>query len=147
MIEIIPNTKNKKKIKPYYILKYNYMIGDANGQTSEEVKISKDNPYLKRYVKLLTSLKPLKGTWGIVFDHKFHKFLDEGQITEDDYKFLDRLMHEESEDFDEIPEDDEYSWEFWEGVQGETEYSFLVFQGFKLTYVNEYREKFKTKIV
>jgi len=147
MIEIVKETKTKKKSSPYYILKYEYMIGDADGNTSEKVEVLADNPYLERYVKLLNSLKPLDGKWGIVLDsYEFHKFVEQGQITEDDYKFLNSLMWEGNDLYEGIDEDDEHAWAFCEGVQGETEYSFLVFEGIKLTYVDEDGKKHKTKI-
>jgi len=150
MIEIVKEKekKNKKKSDPYYILKYEYMIGDANGNTSEKVHVSADNPYLERYVRLLNALKPLGGHWGIVFDRNdMSKFVEEKQITEEECKFLERMMFEncavDSEDYD---ENDEHAWEFVDGVQGDTEYSFLVFEGVKLTYVDEDGTKHKTKI-
>lgn len=64
MIKIVKEKKQKKASTPYYSLTYKYMIGDANGETSETVEVSKDNPFLERYVKLLRSLKPLSDTWG-----------------------------------------------------------------------------------
>lgn len=58
---MIVKKEKKKEIKesePYYLLKFKYMIGDANGYTSEKVKISLENPFLERLVKLLNSLEP-----------------------------------------------------------------------------------------
>mgnify|MGYP000480385864 CR=1 FL=1 len=158
MIEIIKEGKVKKNKKPYYKLRYNYMIGDGKGNTSETVRISVDNPYLERYVKLLNSLTPVKGCWGIVFeDDRIYSHYEEGQITKDDYYFLNRLMNEEYyENLDEDMEDEEgfvvekeneeFASEFFDGVRGETEYSFLVFEGIDLFYYDEEGKKNKTKI-
>lgn len=158
MIKIVKKKSKKKKRTPYYILKYNYMIGDANGYTNEKVIISENNPFLERYVTLLRSLKPTTGRWGIVFDeYRLFNHYKEGQITKDDYAFLIKMMFEnvdinedeDEEQFDEFivnPEDEEYSFEFYDGIKGDTEYSFLVFEGVDLHYVDEYGEKHKTII-
>lgn len=159
MIEILKEKAPKKKKNPYYILRYNYMIGDANGNTTEEVRVSVDNPFVERYVKLLNSLKPTKGHWGIVFEGGIgYGHVEEGHITEDDYDFLQRMMNEEwdEDDFEDgmSPEtrfmvdkkDEKFASEFFEGVSGETEYSFLVFKGVELFYYDEYGKKHKTKI-
>ena len=73
--------------------------------------------------------------------------MDEGQITKDDYEFLKHMMFEGAEsEFVVEPENEEFSYEFYEGVSGETEYSFLVFEGISLRYVDEYGKKHKTEI-
>lgn len=139
MIKIVETKKNKKKSKPYYELVYNYMIGDANGHTKEKVKLSIDNPHIERYCKLLNSLKPSQDTWGISLDmENLDSFLKEKQITKDEFDFLEiTLFHEINED--------EYLAEFSEGVRSETEYSFLVFEGVDLYYIDEFGIKNKTK--
>ena len=147
MIKIIKEKKTKKTKKPYYILKYNYMIGDANGSTSEKCKISLDNPYLERYIKLLNSLEPPKGTWGIVFkEYEFGNF--DSQLNEDDFIFLSTMMFEEYDgDIFNVPKENiKYSNEFFEGVKGDTEYSFLVFEGVDLYYYDEYGKPHNTII-
>ena len=156
MIKILDEKKPKKASKPYYELVYNYMIGDANGHTNEEVELSVDNPYIERYVTLLNSLKPLKGSWGVGLSRgDLYKHFDEGQITKDDYSFLNRLMFdgedEDDEDgeytFEVSKENEVYASEFFEGVRDEAEYSFLVFEGVDLFYYDEYKKKHNTKIV
>lgn len=149
MIKIIKDSKEKKVSTPYYSLTYNYMIGDANGNTSEEVEVSVDNPFLERYVSLLNNLMPTSGTWGIILTEDLHTFLKEGQITEDDYNFLKKLMHEDWGESDYVLEceNKEHLNEFHDGVRGQAEYSFLVFEGVDLVYVDEYGKKFKTMIV
>ena len=158
--------RTKKPKKPYYSLVYKYMIGDGNGNTKETVKVSVDNPFLERYVKLLNSLESTKGRWGIVFENGVsYAHVEEGQITSDDLLFLDRLMLEEWDEYDSdsgddgegIEADDEerfivdlkdekFASEFHEGVEGEQEYSFLVFEGVDLFYYDEQGKKNKTKI-
>ena len=59
MIQIVQNNKTSE-ITPHYLLKFNYIIGDANGYTSRKVEVSLENPYIERFVKLLRSLKPLR---------------------------------------------------------------------------------------
>ena len=148
MITIVKEKPSKKERKPYYELKYNYMIGDADGNTSEKVSLSADNPFIERYVKLLNGFRPLKGHWGTVFHNNIlDKLLEEKQITEDDYNFLDVTMNEEPDATFEVPKEQEkFLYEFFDGVRGDTEYSFLVFQGCELSYFDEFGTKNKTKI-
>ena len=156
MIKILDEKKPKKASKPYYVLVYNYMIGDGDGHTNEEVELSVDNPYIERYVTLLNSLKPLKGSWGVGLSRgDLYKHFDEGHLTKDDYSFLNRLMFdgedEDDEDgeytFEVSKENEVYASEFFEGVRDEAEYSFLVFEGVDLFYYDEYKKKHNTKIV
>ncbi len=150
MIAIVKEKTQTKKKTPYYKLKFNYMIGDANGHTSKTVKVSHKNPYLERFVSLLNKLKPIKGHWGTVFEYNLlDELLKEKQITQDDYHFLDRMMNEEYDEDSEFiveEENEDYADEFYNGVRGETEYSFLVFQDVELTYYDEYGKSHKTKI-
>ena len=62
MIEVIQ--PQQQKIEPYYVLHFNYMIGDADGHTDRIIDISIDNPFLERFVTLLNNLKPPKNRWG-----------------------------------------------------------------------------------
>jgi len=145
MIEIVKKSeKKKKKADPYYLLKYNYMIGDADGNTNEEVYVNADNPFLEKYLKIIDKLKPVKGRWGIMFEYdRMKQHMEEGQITQDEYDFLMKTMFEDGELTD---EEQDFVWELSEGIMGQTEYSFLTFEGYKLTYVDEYGVKHKTKI-
>ena len=136
MIKIKIPEKLDKKITPYYELVYEYMIGDADCNTNETVRVSKDNPYLERYYTLLNSLVPTKGTWGIVFSKEILKeCFEEGQINEEEYNFLKELMYDSYKDRSD--EADEFKKEFYDGVAGTTEYSFLVFEGLDLYYIDE----------
>jgi len=165
-IKIVKNTKESKKIKPYYKLVYNYMIGDADGETRKSAKISVDNPFVERYVKLLNSLESLEGCWGVMLTPEdIYKSFKEKQITEDDYLFLMRLMFVEDEEFDDDDEaenkaddsskianyfktekENKFADQFSDGVEGYTEYSFLVFEGLDLFYYDENNQKNKTEI-
>ena len=151
MIKILENKKSNKKTDPYYELKFDYMIGDADGDTTEEIVISVNNPFLERFVTLINKLKPTKGHWGIVFDsYDFSNFLKEKQLTQEEYDFLYRIMFDDDSRKDttfKISENEiEFADEFYEGISGETDYSFLVFQGVTLSYFDEYGVKHKTKI-
>lgn len=151
MIKILPNKKPTTPSSPYYRLTYNYMIGDANGDTTEESNCSVDNPYVERYVYLLNKLTPIKGHWGIVLEQdRLLKHFQEGQLTQGDYDFLKFAMFSDDSGstFNPSEEDIEnYLYDFCEGVQSITEYSFLVFQGITLEYVDGYGEVFQTEII
>lgn len=148
MIEIVKKN-TKSNTKPHYLLEYEYMIGDADGQTSEVVELSLDNPHIEKYCRLLNKLKPIKGHWGVVLSSdRIKKSLREKQITQDEYDFLMCTMFEcYREEVDSLKDEDNFLDEFWEGVKSDAEYSFLIFEGVILTYVDEFGEKFKTKFV
>ena len=144
--------KSKKERSPYYILTYHYMIGDSNGYTKKKVEVSADNPFLERFCKILNSLKPNSKSWGVMLTEKdIESFLDEGQITKDEYLFLMRTLFIDDEDgndddkewinYFKTDEENEFANEFYEGVESYTEYSFLVFEGVKLKYVDEHGQK------
>jgi hypothetical protein len=140
MIKVIE--KKKSKQKPYYLLEFNYMIGDADGHTEEKMKCPiKDADVIERFVTLVNGLKPLKGTWGIVFEkYDFNKFLKEGQLNQEDYDFLKNVMFWDDEEKD-------MNGYFADYIKGEAEYSFLVFEGVGLYYYDENGVKHETKIV
>ncbi len=146
MIEIVKeNSKTKKKSKkPHYILKYSYMIGDANGNQNEIVELSINNPFIEAYVTALTKLKPIKGRWGIILTcERLKTHFEENQITKEEYELLLKVFQGNADE----TETEQYLYEFEEGIRSECHYSFLVFQGVTLTYVDEYGEKFKTRFV
>ena len=149
MIEIVKEKKSTKKSDPFYTLTYQYMIGDADGETSETTTLSLNNPFIERYVTLLNSLKPTKGTWGLMLQKEdIKKCFKEKQISEDDYNFLCRMMFQDKQSDFLVPINYEsYAYEFYEGVRADTEYSFLVFEGCDLRYIDEYGKKHKTRIV
>lgn len=147
MIEIVQ--PKKKKQDPYYLLEFNYMIGDADGDTQGEACVSIDNPFVERFVTLLNKLQPPKGYWGFGLEEdKLEAIYKEGQITEDDFKFLCRTLFEGSEeDYFKTQEENDWADEFFEGVISYVEYSFLSFEGVDLYYFDETGKKFKTRIV
>jgi hypothetical protein len=152
MIKIKKTEQPKTKKKPYYLLVFDYMIGDADGDTTEKVKLSVDNPFIERFVTLINKLKPLKGHWGIVFDeYEFERFHTEKQLSKKDFDFLKTLMFDSDEEDEEnensfvVSEKElKYTKEFYEGIRGQTEYSFLAFQGCTLYYYDEYGVKHNT---
>ncbi len=153
MIRLKEKTKSKKKINPYYLLVYHYMIGDANGNTSEKVRVDVNNPFLERYCILLNKLRPVPGRWGVMLEQdQIADHVKDGQITEEEGEFLKKCMFDDC-DYDEVEikktlgENYKAAYEFQDGVKGETEYSFLVFEGIDLYYVDEYGEKHETEIV
>lgn len=149
MIKIIPKgkIKNHVKIKPYYQLIFNYTIGDADGDITEKVIISHENPFLERFVKLINSLKPLQGNWGLSLDYEtLEKLLEEKQINKDDFEFLKRIMFLEDSEFKLNDEEEIYANEFEDGIMSEIECSFLTLNDVELIYVNEFKEKFETEI-
>lgn len=149
MIKIQEKKKQTTKKDPYYILKVEYMIGDADGDTFEEEVFSiQSGPVLEKFCKILDKLNPLKGTWGIVLDRGIERWFEEGQITQEDVDFWNIFVYS---DYNEEDLDDETNKmldlvgdELGYLVRGETEYSFLVYQDYSLKYVNEYGEKFNT---
>ncbi len=146
-IEIKSKKTQTYKSNPFYTLTYNYMIGDSKGYTSEEVRLSIDNPLIERYCVLLNSLKTTNGYWGIMLQgNRMYSHYAEKQITKDDFDFLMATMFE-GDDSNYFKTDDEkkYADEFYGGVRSDTEYSFLVFQGVVLKYTDEYGEKHYTQ--
>ena len=155
IVEAKEPKKLKKAKKPYYVLEYDYMIGDANGSTTEETRISIDNPFVERYVTLLNKLKPVKGSWGVQLESSdIYGNFEEKRITKDDYNFLIRTMFgTEGEEDDGLEpyftsdSDNKFADEFADGVRAETEYSFLVFEGVDLYYYDENGKKNNTQIL
>lgn len=146
MIKIKEIKKSNKKKTPHYLLVFNYMIGDADGYNKEKVRVGMDNPYVERFCKLLNKLKPLEGSWGICFrDDELEEFLKQKQITKDDYDFLNQTMYEQSEEEVETGPLEEKYLIFYEGIKGETNYSFLVFQGIEILYYDEFGIQHETE--
>ena len=148
---VLKKEKEKKKgnKKPYYRLRFYYMIGDANGETHEDVEISKDNPFLERFYTLLNKLQPVKGSWGLqLSEEDLRKCFLENQICREEYNFLKRMMFEDEgeEAFMIFDNDEDYADEFADGVRSESEYSFLVFQGLDLVYFDEFGKKHKAEV-
>lgn len=152
MIKIVKqkvSVKPKRKKKPYYQLEFDYMIGDADGETMEKIKVSVDNPFLERFVSLINKLKPKKGHWGMSLNYEtVESSFKRKLITKNDKEFLLRMMFEDESSFIISDEDDDngYVFELSEGVKAEVEYSFLTLQSLDLYYYDEDGKRNKTKI-
>ena len=140
MIKIKPKVRPKKPSKPYYNLAFQYMIGDADGNHTEDVKIDIDNPHLEKFVTIVKKLKPTKGYWAFQLDDEdIEKSLKAKQISKEEFEFLKETLHGETE------EDDKYI--FSEGVITEGDIGRYFFQGAFLTYIDEWGEEHQTEIV
>lgn len=135
-IKLIP-IKNQT---PYYHVIFNYMIGDANGNTTydficNESEIEK----VVKYVSILNKLKPLKDHWGICFDNYEKEYPGEYiGLSEVEYNvFMDLLDCEFyiSKERSEIQS----------CLTSRNEYSFLVFQGIEIYYYDENNTKYKVE--
>lgn len=154
MIKIKEKKQSNKKQEPGYTLKIEYMIGDADGHTSEEGSFPLGcEDVIEKFCKILDKIEPLKGTWGIVLDRGIDKWFEEGQITEDEFNFwtvfVDReydedQLDQETLDLLELLAKYGYGDGLGELVRGETEYSFLVYQDYKLKYIDENGNKHNT---
>lgn len=115
------------------------MIGDADGEMSKTVTISNKNPFAKRLVKLLNSLKPPKGYWGFSLNEDdIESIYNKGkgkQITKDDFNFLNRMLNNYDGDYYESykvsEEDEKYIDEFEPAIISEITGSYLIFQNVK----------------
>lgn len=130
-------------IKHNHKLRILYMIGDTNGVTYEDAVISLDNPFLKPLTEALNKLDIIEGHWGIMLDKKHveeNKKL--GNINNFEYNLLmliiDYCDKEETIKFLKkynyvtSKENINYLEEFKGIFVSETEYSFLVYEGYEL---------------
>jgi hypothetical protein len=136
----------KPKVKRSYKMTVYYMIGDANGNTEMKETISAKNPFLPLVTAALDNLKNVKGRWGMVLDDRFYsQNLEDGNISKSEYNLLSLVSgwgcDEESEEVidylkDNGFENNEENIDFLNEFQGllidDTEYSFLVYEGYKL---------------
>lgn len=141
MIRIL---KERKKQRPYYTITFYYMIGDANGDTSEGAEVSIDNPYLERVLVLFNKLKSPPGHWGIILDNKaLGLWKVHNMLSEEELELLNKIIN--YEDLDEAPEEDLRV--FADCIRTGNEYTFLVFEGVVLHYIDEYGFEYETEIV
>lgn len=153
MIKLKEKKKSNKKHTPVYNLKINYMIGDANGYTSEEGTFPVEcADALEHFCKILDKLEPLEGSWGIMLNEMESHF-SEGQITQEDLDFWNIFVErdydedeldQESSDMLELLGTHSYGDGLGDLVTAETEYSFLVYQDYKLHYYDENNVKHDT---
>ena len=134
---------NKQKVKKYHKFKINYMIGDGNGNTNEERKISLDNQFLELITNALDKLRIKDGHWGIMLSEDRYEWNFEKKcISEKEYHLLslvsdcieeENSMHFLSEHgFDLTETNLDYLQEFEGMFISETAYSFLVYQDYNL---------------
>lgn len=134
----------KPRIKKNYKLKIYYMIGDDDGHTDEEAIISINNPFLKIITEALDKLGEIEGNWGIMLDKEHYEGNKKiGNINDLEYELLcltsvysyDKDVADEffkKYKFDNSQENHDYLQEFEGLLISDTEYSFLVFEGYKL---------------
>lgn len=151
MIRHIPITPQLKPGKPYYKLIINYMIGDADGETTAEAKLSVDNILIEPVCRALDKLDKTDGCWGICLSPEdMDNHFKEGQITEYECDLLQKVMDSDYRFVDETVDDtmpEEFLNEFENVLLKDTEYSFLVYQSYYLTYFDENGVEFNTQFV
>jgi len=138
--------------EPYYLLVYEYMIGDADGDTSREVNVSIDNPYTERYIDLLCSLYDEDNIDFVVLNEEYlYDFYTENKISIEDYAFLCRMMGFQYDEpdyvFEVSPDNEKYANEFRDGVCSEIGYVGLSLDYVDLFYYDEHGTKYDTEIV
>lgn len=136
MIKLIP-IKNQT---PYYHVIFNYMIGDANGNTTYDFTCNESEiEKVVKYVSILNKLKPLKDHWGICFDNYEKEYPGEYiGLSEVEYNVFMNLLDCEfyiSKERSKIQS----------CLASENEYSFLVFQGIEIYYYDENNTKYKVE--
>lgn len=136
MIKLIP-IENED---PYYHVIFNYMIGDADGNTTYDFTCNESEiEEVVKYVSILNKLKPLKDHWGICFDNYEKEYPGEYiGLSEVEYNvFMDLLDCEFyiSKERSEIQS----------CLASRNEYSFLVFQGIEIYYYDENNTKYKVE--
>lgn len=141
MISVIRPEKIVNK-EPFYIIKFNYMIGDADGDTTFESQISLDNPYTEDVVKLMNSLPCPRGRIGLMLNFENINLIREN-LTDEQYDLLVKLVCPYDVPY-EIDEDIEV---FHECIRSETDYSFLTLDDVELVYIDEYGMEYPTKII
>ena len=136
--------KVKPKVKKNYKLKIEYMIGDANGYTNKEATISINNPFLKIITRALDKLEVCKGSWGLQLKNEDYKGnYRKKNINKLEYDLLCLVSGYSYEDdtaikffknhgFEDSDENHNYLQEFEGLLIEEAEYSFLVYQEYKL---------------
>ena len=137
--------KKKPKVKKNYKLKVKYMIGDADGHTDTTALISANNPFLQIITNALDKLLVCKGSWGIQLNKEdYTNNYNDKNISKLECDLLclvsNYQIEEESvtnfckeHNFDDNDTIFNYLDEFDGLLIEDAEYSFLVYQGYKLT--------------
>ena len=117
-LKVIKNTPTN----PHYTLILEYILGDyvvSGIQTSIDFNESDED--IKNFITVLEKLKGkrLKKRWGWMWDNSnYDEAVEEGILNEDDIKIIKDI-----EDYDLL--------------KNETEISFYVYDGYKITYTDE----------
>ena len=132
------------RVKKNHKLKIFYMIGDADGYTDEEAIISINNPFLKPLTETLDKLGKIEGHWGTMLDKEHYDGNREiGNINDFEYELLSLVTGYDYEEdtaneflnkygYDESEQNHDYLQEFKGLLISDTEYSFLVYENYKL---------------
>jgi hypothetical protein len=134
----------KPKIKKNYKLKIEYMIGDSDGYTNEKATININNPFVILITEALDKLKIPEGSWGLVLNEE--DYVDNyknNNISELEFDLLCLVSNYsynkdnankffKKHNFKDTNENHDYLQEFDGLLIDETEYSFLVYEGYTL---------------
>ena len=134
----VPRVKKNHKLKVFY------MIGDDKGHTYEEAVISVNNPFLKPITEALDKLGEIEGHWATMLDEEHYSGNKKiGNINDFEYELLclvsDLYDYENTIDdflkkygYEQSEENHYYLQEFDGLFYSETDYSFLVYEKYKL---------------
>lgn len=143
LLGLIKKSKTPR-VKKNHKLKIFYMIGDAHGHTDEEAVISINNPFLKPITEALDKLGEIDGHWGTMLDEEHYEGNNKiGNINDFEYELLCLVSgysygEDEANDFfqkygyETSEQIHDYLQEFEGLLISDTEYSFLVYEGYKL---------------
>lgn len=134
--------KKEVKTKNNYNLKIEYMIGDHKGYTINEANININNPFIKIIINALDKLKICDGSWGIQLKYdNYNCNYKNKNINKLDFDLL-CLVSDYTEDsaieffnehnFENSNINHEYLQDFDGLLVADTEYSFLIYNGYKL---------------
>lgn len=132
MIKIFDQAKidNPKSV---YKITHQWMLGDADGDTTTEQLISKDNPFIDKFLECCHKLTiPLPNTWGNSLELDTIK-----KCLKNDYEFFKQFINEGT------PTEDENIEELYFSTIIEQGATFVTYQGFNLVYYDENGIKFK----
>lgn len=136
MIKLVPIMNDS----PYFQVKFQYMIGDADGYTSYDFNCEeKDIEEVMKYINILNKLKPLEGYWGVGFDSYPSEYPGKYiGLSEEEYEIFIDLLNS--------GDDLGIKGEICECLRDRTEYSFLVFQGASVYYYDIFNTKFNVEL-
>jgi hypothetical protein len=132
------------RVKENHKLRVFYMIGDADGDTEVEVKVSLDNPFIKHITESLDKLKEPEEHWGLRFNNKNFKInynrKDINKLEFDLLCLISNYSYDEVESvnffkehgFENSEANHKYLLEFDGLLIDENELSFLVYEKYTL---------------